>query len=55
LRSKISLVQSENSYTGIQKVLNLMKDDLKNVLSDVPSMVIKINLVITEPPDTAKE
>jgi uncharacterized protein (DUF362 family) len=50
LRSKISLVQSENSYAGIQKVLDLMKDDLKNALLDVSSMVIKINLVITRTP-----
>jgi uncharacterized protein (DUF362 family) len=54
LQSKVSLVQSETSYGGVQKALEPMKDDLKNVLSDVSSMVIKINLVITRTPRYSK-
>jgi uncharacterized protein (DUF362 family) len=48
--TKVSLVRSEDHYSGVQRSLEPIKGDLKNSLSDATSLAIKINLVITRTP-----
>jgi uncharacterized protein (DUF362 family) len=47
---KVSLVKSNDHYGGVQRSLEHIKNDIKKSLSDVSSLVIKINLVITRTP-----
>jgi uncharacterized protein (DUF362 family) len=47
---KVSLAKSEDHYGGVQRSLEPIKQDIKKSLSDVSSLVIKINLVITRTP-----
>jgi len=42
---KVSLVKSKNHTGGVQKSLELLKNDLEKSLSKISSIVIKINLV----------
>jgi uncharacterized protein (DUF362 family) len=51
---KVSLVKSKNHYRGVQRSLENIKNDVKKSLSDVSSLVIKINLVITRTPRYSK-
>ncbi len=46
--SKISLIQSNQSYQGTINVLKPLQVDLKNKLENLDSLVIKINFVTTE-------
>jgi uncharacterized protein (DUF362 family) len=47
---KVSLVKSKDNYEGVQRSLEHIKNGIKKSLSDVSSLVIKINLVITRTP-----
>ncbi len=42
------MVKSEEHYKGVQNTLQIIKDDLKNSLSNLSSLVIKINLVVAK-------
>ena len=46
--SKVSLVISEEHYKGVQNTLDYIKDDLVNSLSNLSSLVIKVNLVVAK-------
>jgi uncharacterized protein (DUF362 family) len=50
METTISLVKSNEHYRSIQQVLIPLEKDIKKALSKVNSLVIKINLVITETP-----
>ena len=50
LKSKISLVKSENHFEGVQQSLEQLRTDVEKTLSEISSLVIKINLVITRTP-----
>jgi uncharacterized protein (DUF362 family) len=50
LKSKISLVKSKSHYEGVKSSLTPFREDLKNKISNLSSIVIKINLVITRTP-----
>jgi uncharacterized protein (DUF362 family) len=50
IKSKISLVKSPNHFEGVQQSLGYLKKDVKASLSEISSLVIKINLVITRTP-----
>ena len=45
MQSKVSLVKNED-HEGVQKALELIKDDIENALTKISSLVIKINLVV---------
>lgn len=47
MKSKISLVKSENHFEGVQQSLEQLRTDVEKTLSEISSLVIKINLVIT--------
>jgi len=46
--SKVSLVKSEDHYNGVQNTLHIIKDDLVKSLSNISSLVIKVNLVVAK-------
>ncbi len=45
--NKIGLVRSQEHKQGVQDGLNLIKNDLQQVLANISSLTIKINLVVT--------
>lgn len=50
MRSKVSLVKSNGHFKGVQKSLEPIKEDIKESLSKISPLVIKINLVSTKTP-----
>ena len=46
----ISLVKSKEHFEGVQQALMLIRNDIKEALSNIDTLVIKINLVITKTP-----
>jgi uncharacterized protein (DUF362 family) len=50
MRSRVSLVRSEDHYDGVKRSVAPFKQSLISALSGIPSLVIKINLVITRTP-----
>jgi uncharacterized protein (DUF362 family) len=50
LETSISLVKSNDHYNSIQQALGPFEANLKNILSTINRLVIKINLVITSTP-----
>lgn len=45
MQSKVSLVKTED-HEGVQKALDIIKEDIENALTKISSLVIKINLVV---------
>jgi len=50
MKSKVSLVKSKDHFKGVQKSLEPINDDIKESLSKISPLVIKINLIITRTP-----
>lgn len=50
MRSRVSVIRSEDHYGGVKGSLEPFKQDFSNALSGLPSLVIKINLVIARTP-----
>ena len=48
LKSKISLVNSEEHYEGVKNSLHHLKEDILDSLSGISSLVIKVNLVVAK-------
>lgn len=50
METSVSLVKCNDHYRGIQEVLTPFEAELKNVLSKIDRVVIKINMVVTSTP-----
>jgi uncharacterized protein (DUF362 family) len=50
MKSKISLLKSKSHYKGVKGSLTSFREDIKKRISNLSSIVIKINLVITRTP-----
>ena len=50
MKAVLSLCRSSSHYDGVRDALGPLKDELKESLSKISSLVIKINLVITRTP-----
>ncbi|MCJ7713335.1 DUF362 domain-containing protein [Candidatus Bathyarchaeota archaeon] len=48
MKSKVSLVKSEEHYKGVQDTLLNIKEDIVNSLSNISSLVIKVNIVVAK-------
>ena len=48
MKSKISLVNSEEHYEGVKNSLHHLKEDILDSLSGISSLVIKVNLVVAK-------
>ena len=48
--SSVSLIKTNDHYNGVKETLLPIKDEIRRALSNIDSLVIKINLVITKTP-----
>lgn len=47
MKSKVSLVESKDHYNGVKNSISHIKDDILDFISELSSIVIKVNLVVS--------